>query len=115
MKNKDTVLNIENDIGKNGERTTGLANSDMDVYILKWFKKQCRDNNIPISGPIMRAKAEHFAFALGIQVIKPCTGWLNGFKCRNNVSFKAVCGESGAVDIQPANEKKKTFKRNYLE
>ncbi|GBN78214.1 hypothetical protein AVEN_45095-1 [Araneus ventricosus] len=75
----------------------------------QWFK-QARDKNIPISGPIMRAKAEQFASALGSQDFKASTGWLNSFKDGNDISFKAVYGESGVVNIQAADEWKKHLK-----
>ncbi|KAJ8896178.1 hypothetical protein PR048_001521 [Dryococelus australis] len=35
---------------------------------------------------------------------KASHGWLDGFKSRNEIVFKFVCGESGNVDVQVANE-----------
>ena len=56
----------------------------------------------PLSGPLIRAKAEEFASSLGNVNFKASTGWLDGFKERNSISFKSVCGESGSVDEQAA-------------
>ncbi|GBM58766.1 hypothetical protein AVEN_179319-1 [Araneus ventricosus] len=58
----------------------------------------------------MRSKSEQFASALGNQDFKASTNWLNGFKDGNGISFKAVCGESGAVNIQAADEWRKHLK-----
>ena len=56
----------------------------------------------PLSGPLIRAKAEEFASSLGNVNFKASTGWLDGFKERNSISFKSVCRESGSVDGQAA-------------
>ncbi|GBM87320.1 hypothetical protein AVEN_53501-1 [Araneus ventricosus] len=77
--NKDKILSSENGTGKYRKRTRGSDNPDVDGCVLKWFK-EARDRNIPISGHIMRAKAEQFASALGKQDFKASTGWLNLFK-----------------------------------
>nr|CAD7196104.1 unnamed protein product [Timema douglasi] len=47
------------------------------------------DKNVPESGPLLGAKAEHD--------LKLSTGCLDGFK-QNGIFFKAVCGESGPID-----------------
>ena len=56
----------------------------------------------PLSGPLIRAKAEEFASSLGKVNFKASTSWLNGFKERNAISFNSVCGESGSADGQAA-------------
>lgn len=57
----------------NGKRTRGPDIPDVDACILKWFK-QAQDKNIPISGPIIRAKAEQFVSTLNNQEFKASTG-----------------------------------------
>ena len=56
----------------------------------------------PLSGPLIRAKAEEFASSLGKVNFKANTSWVDGFKEENNISFKTLCGESGSVDGQAA-------------
>jgi hypothetical protein len=73
--------------------------SDIESCLLKWFQ-QCLDKKIPINGPILREKAEEFGYKLGHVNFKASSGWLTNWKNRNNVVFKQVCGESGAVDVQ---------------
>lgn len=104
LKNKEKILNtVGVDNGKKRKRVKGPENPDVDQCVLKWFK-QARDKNIPLSGTLVRAKAEEFGASLGKNNFKASTGWLDGFKERNEVSFKAVCGESGAVDMDVAND-----------
>lgn len=103
LKNKDKILNSVTKPGdKDRKRARGPENPDVDECVLKWFK-QARDKNIPLSGLLVRAKAEEFASNLEKSDFKASTGWLDGFKDRNDISFKTVCGESASVDIQAAN------------
>ena len=44
----------------------------MDECVVKWFK-QARDKKIPVSGPLVRAKAEEFASNLGKNDFKAST------------------------------------------
>lgn len=53
---------------------------------------------------MVRAKSVEFAVSLGNNNFKPSTGWLDGCKDCNEISFRAVCGESGAVDMDAAND-----------
>lgn len=106
LKNKEKILNCESEGVKGRKRLREPENPDVDQCVLKWFK-QTRDKKIPVSGPIVRSKAEQFATELGKSNFKASTGWLDGFKERNKISFKSVCGESGAVNQQEANQWKK--------
>ncbi|XP_053947863.1 tigger transposable element-derived protein 6-like [Anastrepha ludens] len=62
-----------------------------------WFAK-ARSQNIPISGPILKAKAMEIAGKLGVPNFNASDGWLSKRRIRNNVSFKCVSGE--AADIK---------------
>jgi hypothetical protein len=44
------------------------------------------DKNIPVSGLILREKAEEFAKEVGHSEFKASTGWLDKFKRRNGIS-----------------------------
>ncbi|GFW56392.1 uncharacterized protein TNCV_2088991 [Trichonephila clavipes] len=59
---------------------------------------ECRGQNIPMGGSILKEKAKAFAKELGIEflVSERC---LTNFKKRNGIVFKKMSGESSSVDI----------------
>ncbi|GFY13006.1 tigger transposable element-derived protein 6 [Trichonephila clavipes] len=59
---------------------------------------QCRGQNIPMGGSLLKEKAKAFAKELGIQ-FSASEGWLTNFKKRNGIVFKKMCGKSSCVDI----------------
>lgn len=75
---------------------------DLEAALFLWFK-QTRSMNIPISGPIVMEKADEFATEMKID-FTPNTGWLERFKQRKGISFRAVCGEAASAPQQEAND-----------
>lgn len=53
---------------------------------------------------MVRAKSVKFAVSLGNNNFKASTSWLDGCKDCTDFYFRAVCGESGAVDMDAAND-----------
>ncbi|UYV79127.1 hypothetical protein LAZ67_17001185 [Cordylochernes scorpioides] len=47
---------------------------------------------------------------MGKTDFKESSGWLDGFKERNKISFKTICGESGAVNLQVAEQWKNNLR-----
>ncbi|CAH2234238.1 jg16686 [Pararge aegeria aegeria] len=66
---------------------------DLDQAMLSWFNNQ-RQNNVPISGPIVKAKAQKFANQLGIIDFKASEGWLGKFKHRHQITYGKMNGEA---------------------
>ncbi|GFY23385.1 uncharacterized protein TNCV_3940811 [Trichonephila clavipes] len=60
--------------------------------------RQCRGQNIPMGGSLLKEKAKAFAKELGIE-FSASEGWLTNFKKRNGIVFKKMCRESSCVDI----------------
>lgn len=84
--------------------------------MLSWFNNQ-RQNNVPISGPIVKAKAEKFAEQLGIIGFKASEGWLGKFKNRHHITYGKMHGEARDVDTNVTNNwisaAWPTLKKNY--
>lgn len=76
---------------------------ELENCISTWIK-QVRNKNIPISGPMIKEKAREFASKLSIDNFSASNGWLEGFKRRNDIVFKNICGESNAVDNYDCNQ-----------
>ena len=64
-----------------------------------WFNQIMSKPNITLDGPVLKAQASKFAELHGIKGFKASNGWLDGFKKRNNISFKSIVGEGGLVDV----------------
>ncbi|XP_037931315.1 uncharacterized protein LOC119666109 [Teleopsis dalmanni] len=65
------------------------AGSEIDKMCFDWFAK-ARIQKIPLSGPIVKAKAIEIAIKLGISNFNASNGWLNRWRLRNNVAFKCI-------------------------
>ena len=67
----------------------------IEACLFAWFK-QALAGGLPVSGPILAKKATAIDEELGL-VFSPNNNWLQRFKERNSITFKAVCGEEGSV------------------
>ena len=63
----------------------------LDKACYKWFLN-ARHQNIPVSWPIFKVKALHFAKEFSMDKFQASNGWIDRWKKRFNVSFKAVSG-----------------------
>lgn len=70
--------------------------------VLDLFSK-CLAANIPVTVPMLQAKAKQVAKELGVSNFKASNGWLQRFLSRNNISCRIFSdGESAAVDVGKA-------------
>lgn len=95
-KNKEKFLQAELD-GKSSKKLKKPKFEDVDQAMLSWFWKQ-RQNNMPVSGPIMKAKAEKIAEKLAITDFKASEGLLGKFKQRHRINYGNVNGGARNVD-----------------
>jgi len=72
---------------------------DIENALFKWFIS-ARDQNVPVSGPILSSKAEQIANYLGYNDFRCSNGFIENFKSRRG---KTVCCESTAVNKETAN------------
>lgn len=97
LREKEKVLEQSRN-GKGKTKRQRLAEfPKLEEALVQWMK-EVLSKNIPIDGPLIRGKAEQFAKLLKLDKFKPSNGWIEGFKKRNGLSFKQICGEENAVD-----------------
>ncbi|GFT74987.1 tigger transposable element-derived protein 6 [Trichonephila clavipes] len=70
--------------------------------------RQCRRQNIPMGGSLLKEKAKAFAKELGIE-FSASEGWLTNFKKWNGVVFKKMCVESSSVDINVCSKRQNSL------
>ncbi|KAH6944273.1 hypothetical protein HPB50_002532 [Hyalomma asiaticum] len=69
----------------------------LDEALQLWLKGVLA-KYLPVSGDMLKEKAQLFALKMGIEYFKFTDGWLCSFKKRHGILFKKVSSESGAVD-----------------
>ncbi|XP_066146779.1 tigger transposable element-derived protein 6-like [Euwallacea fornicatus] len=87
-----------------GQKLNRLKNvpQKIDKECLDWFSR-IRSQNIPISGPLIKAKAKEIACRLKYEQFSASNGWLEKWR-RHNISFKSISGESADVNPQDVSE-----------
>ncbi|GBN68953.1 hypothetical protein AVEN_216878-1 [Araneus ventricosus] len=79
--------------------TTKLMNG---INVWKGFVN-ARSRNLSISGPIWQAQAKDIEEKLGKTDFHASNGWLESFRKRHGLSFKALCGEVREVSEETVN------------
>ena len=107
-KNEHSIINsVENNCSQNRKRKMRKTeNEEVNNIILEFFIKW-RAQNIPVTGPMLQAKAAEIASSLQIEKFSTSNGWLEAFRRRNNINFRALCGESANVDKAAARDWKR--------
>ncbi|KAH6919516.1 hypothetical protein HPB50_029495 [Hyalomma asiaticum] len=85
LKNKDKIISADAN-STDRKRLRRATYADVEEALLKWFV-DARARNIPISGPMMLAKAKDLAFLLDFPDFCPGNGWLHRFKVRHGIVF----------------------------
>ncbi|CAI6363779.1 unnamed protein product [Macrosiphum euphorbiae] len=89
LKNKTKILtNFKLQPSRKKIKLSEFPNLDSSLF--KWYV-QCKDSNLPVSGPILKEKANIFAKSLGYTNFKNSTGWLDKWKKRNNITLRKPC------------------------
>lgn len=99
IKNRDKIEATVLATGSSGQRKRQRNGrfEDVEQALLSWFR-EARRNSIPISGPIIAAKATHLAERLDVEDFKCSVGWLNRFKARHGIMFRKISGEEREVN-----------------
>ncbi|XP_072143052.1 tigger transposable element-derived protein 4-like [Dermacentor andersoni] len=84
--------------GKDRRRLRTTKHPDQEAALLTWIKEK-RSQDIPLSGPIIVAKAADFA-RLNVSSFAASDRWFHRFRDRHDLVFHSVCGEAKAVDTE---------------
>lgn len=85
-KNKDKILKADVNGGSTSKKLKRPKYESLDQTMLAWYHSQ-HQNNIHVSGPIIKAKAEEIAKQLGVTTFKASEGWLGKFKKRHHIKY----------------------------
>ena len=90
---------LTGEMGSQRKKSRGAKFPEVRKARLAWYKN-AREQNVTVSGKIMREKAKYFATKLGISDLEfDCSsGWLERFKVHHDISFKCVCGEANSIE-----------------
>ncbi|KAK7493174.1 hypothetical protein BaRGS_00015511 [Batillaria attramentaria] len=94
-KHKDLFYGGLTDVHKARIRTSKFSAVEDDL--MKWFL-HARARNVPVTGPVLKTKAEEFAHKHGTYDWACTEGWIHRFKKRHDITFKLICGEKLSVD-----------------
>lgn len=83
------------------KRFKTAVNDDVDKATLRWFHEM-RQQNVPISGPMIAEKAREFAAKLGNKDFKASNGWIASFRERHGIAFKTISGEEKSAPVSDA-------------
>ncbi|XP_005994023.3 tigger transposable element-derived protein 4-like [Latimeria chalumnae] len=99
-KTQNTVLEQSSlSFERKHQRTSHAA--DVDEALFRWFCS-VMGSNLPVSGEILKAKAEKFAVDLNIDDFKATNGWLDHWKKRYDVVFKRAHREKKDANVPSA-------------
>ena len=77
----------------------GAGFDTLDKAIYKWFIN-AREQNVPVSGTLLKKKSIRFARELQIEDFMGSNGWLDHWKTRHRVAFKMIAGEAKSCTPQ---------------
>ncbi|KFQ37084.1 Tigger transposable element-derived protein 4, partial [Merops nubicus] len=98
MKNKEKVLEAFESLrfDPKRKRLRTAFYSDLEEALVKWYRiAQCL--SVPVNGPMLRHKANDFAQKLGHSDFKCSNGWLDRFKSRYGLVFRAQPVDAAAT------------------
>ncbi|KAK9892520.1 hypothetical protein WA026_020505 [Henosepilachna vigintioctopunctata] len=84
-KNKETIMQAALE-GKSPKKLRKPKFEELDQAMLSWFNYRLQ-NNVPILGPTVKAKAGKFAEQLGVINFKASEGWLGKFNHHHKTTY----------------------------
>ena len=100
LKRKADILKSFKENGNNERKRQcrSYGNDEINNLTWLWFQDAI-SRRLPVSGPLLQERALKFATDLGITEFKGSNGWLESFLKRHNITFGAMSGERGDVNL----------------
>ena len=98
IQNKDSIISDNNENITDRKRKRKSDFPEVDLALYEWLQDK-RSQRIPISGPILKAKAELFARNFHYNDWKCNDGWLQRWKDRYGISARVLSGEANHVNL----------------
>ncbi|KAG0411457.1 hypothetical protein HPB47_011412 [Ixodes persulcatus] len=100
IKNKRAIEDaLAAEVANERKRMRPAKYPDLKKALLLWIKDM-RAQAIPLSGPVILAKAADFTQQLGYDDFAASDGWLHRFRERYDLVIRAVSGEAKAVNVE---------------
>lgn len=87
----------EENVNKSKKKSRWQPNEEINSAVFEWFNR-ARAKGLPVTGPMLQEKALKFASDLQVVNFTASNGWLDRFRMRHNIVFRAICGESAQVN-----------------
>ncbi|XP_064461630.1 tigger transposable element-derived protein 4-like [Ornithodoros turicata] len=99
VKNRQKIMDAfsGSEFAPKRKRMRTAAHKDLEDVLLAWIR-QARSSNLPVSGVVLRAKAEEIALRLHVEGFSCSDGWLDRFRKRHGLVFRSIVGESADVN-----------------
>jgi len=98
IRNKDKIREIFKDGLAHDRRVlqTTTTYENVNKLTAAWVDDIIR-SKLPLSGPLIKAQALHYATELGVPAFKASNGWLDSFKKRHQIAHRTLSGERTGV------------------
>ncbi|KAH7948521.1 hypothetical protein HPB52_024078 [Rhipicephalus sanguineus] len=98
IKNKQKILEAaEKSTGSRQKNVSQGTYPKLEEALLVWLKSTVA-SKVPVSGGLLKQKAEMMALQMNIEGFKVSDGWLRNFKKRSDLSLKKL-GKAYSVDL----------------
>nr|XP_037286028.1 tigger transposable element-derived protein 4-like [Rhipicephalus microplus] len=108
-----TVALSDGDFAPKRKKMRTAAHKGLEDVLLAWIQR-ARSVNLPVNGVVLKAKAEEIALRMNIEFAYS-DGWLDRFRKRHGLVFRAIAGEAAAVDEVTCNDWRLTNLKEILQ
>lgn len=97
-KKRQDILSLYGNVNVNRKRMKKSSHEELDKGLLQWFTQKRKDN-VPLSGPILQAKASEMGGKIAKKDFTCSNSWIERFKKRHCITGGKIVGESASVDM----------------